>query len=291
MSDVFGTEPAEITTDETVLVVQEGEVSAVLVEGDVDVIELTETVAVLETRDAPDVVEVLSGPMRPGHTDHTYLDPHHHRALLPAPILTSLNGSHYRISVSDDGLLSTDFVAYDPDVTGRASGTGFMSESGDSLISSTSYSFKGDPMVTDDPFTITALSTEAEFVAGGQYRGIVLVGHDVVEKILGVSDIVVAPTTGYYSLSFPLVESVAVPANFRLVVMTGRVDAGDAHVYPVDAYAGSRSGFSWQGLPATDVGETCSRIESANPQVGTPINRGKGYNSAPFDVKVDWIQG
>lgn len=238
----------------------------------------------------PDLAEVLDERITSsgGHADHTYLDEHTHRALLPPPILTSPNGSKYRLRVADNGTLSTAFVAYDPEPAGT-SGRGYMSESGGRLISSTSYAFKGDPMVTDEPLTITGLSTEADFVAGGQYRGVVLIGDDVVEEILGISDVVSPAITGYGSLDFPLAP-INVAAGVKVVVMTGRVDAGDAHVYPVDAYDGSRSGFSWQGIPATDVGISCSRIVTANPVVGTPINRGKGYNSAPFNVKVDWTQ-
>lgn len=229
---------------------------------------------------------VAPGPAHP-HDDHTYLDQSSHNALLPAPILTSPDGSHYRLIVDNLGNISTDFVAYDPDPAGN-SGTGFMSESGSRLISTTAYCYKGDPMYVDEPMTITGLSTEADLVAGGTYRGLIVRGGDVVEEILAISDPVVASTTGYGSISFPLNLNVA--TGQRIVVMTGRVDAGDGHVYPVDAFDGSRSGFTWQGIPATDIGSSCSRIVTANPVVGTPINRGKGYNAAPFNVKVDWTQ-
>lgn len=241
----------------------------------------------------PSVARGIPGPPGPagtgGHGDHTYLDESGSNSILPAPVLTSPNGSHYRLRVDDLGNITTAFVAYDPDVTGRASGRGFLAEAGDRLISSTSFCFKGDPMVTEEPFTITALATEANLVAGGSYRGIIVTGRDVVEEILAVSTVVVPATTGYGEIVFPI-NNLVVPGGQRIVVMTGRVDQGDGHVYPVDAFAGARSGFTWQGIPATEVGSSCSRIVTANPVVGTPINRGKGYNAAPFNVKVDWTR-
>lgn len=223
-----------------------------------------------------------------GHTDHTYLDQSVDAAILPPPVLTSPNGSKYRLRVDNLGNLTTTLVAYDPLATGQASGTGFMSESGERLISTSAYCFKGDPMVTEEPFTITALHTDIDVVAGGTYKGIVLIGDTVVEEILGESDLVTAATSGVTHMNFPM--NVLVPGGVEVVVLTGRTDVAEGYVLPQDAFDGARSGFTWQDIPATDVGYSCSRIAVPNPKVGTPINRGKGYNSAPFNIKVDWTQ-
>lgn len=224
------------------------------------------------------------------HNDHTYLDPTGDSAILPPPILTSPNGSHYRLKVSNDGVISTDFVAYDPVTTGRSSGTGYMSESGERLISSTSYAFKGDPITPEEPFTVTALSTDVELVAGGQYRGYIVTGDTAITGILGISGIVTAASTGLGSITLPFSPAIALPAGQEVHVLTGRIDAGDGHVYPVDAYDGSRAGFTWQAIPASDVGYSCSRVVSATPAVGQALNRGKGYNAAPFNIRIDWTQ-
>lgn len=219
------------------------------------------------------------------HTGHSYIDESDRNALLPTPILTSPNGSRYRLRVADDGTLSTVFVDYGTDVAGVTTGTGRISDSGERLISSTSYAFKGDPMYVDEPLTITALRTDIETVVGGTYKAMVITGDEVVESVLGESGLVTGDVAGLVTLSFP--TNIIVPAG-RLVVLIGRTDGGDGYVLPADAYDGARSGFSWLDIPAEDVGSSCSRIEVANPVVGSIINRGKGYNAAPFNIKVDW---
>lgn len=233
-------------------------------------------------------IEVLSRVGESPHDDHSYLDESGRNAILPPPILTSPNGSHFRLVVDNLGNLGTVFVSYDPDTTGRTSGTGYLSESGNRLISSTPFAFKGDPITPESPLTVTALHTDVEAVAGGTYRGIILIGDTVVEQIVAQSDPITAATTGLTNMVFPM--NVNLLAGQTVVVMTGRTDAADDYVHPVDAYDGTRSGFTWQGIPAGDVGYSCSRIAKANPQVGDVIDRGKGYNAAPFNVKIDWEQ-
>lgn len=221
------------------------------------------------------------------HMGHSYINENDRNALLPAPILTSPNGSHYRLRVADDGTLSAVFVDYGTDVAGMTTGTGRMSDSGGRLISTSAYAFKGDPMYTEEPLTITALRADIETVVGGTYKAMVITGDTVIESVLGESGLVTGDVTGLATLNFPM--SIAVPAG-RLVVLVGRTDGGDGYVLPVDAYDGVRSGFSWLDIPAEDVGSSCSRIAVANPVVGSAIDRGKGYNAAPFNIKVDWTR-